>query len=618
MTNQAVSHVQVEHIDRLIDRGDLIAVSHLLDLSSASQSSDTGLLVTASRFLCFRGRYVEARTFLDRALECDPSCISALIERARLAVRLADDPGADDWFRQARTAGATSGEWIVDWIDVLLRLDRFDEARNIAATHCERSPTHAGVWFRLGLAHQRARHLLQCLDAYRHAEKLAPTLPMLLNNMAAAHIELNELETAVKLLESALRDNPDNALAWTNLSTAFLKSGLLDDSLVASERACALAPRLPVALQTYSYVLKEMQQWESALAVAQSGAQLDPENPSLVWTVAMLELLLGNYANGWKSHEARWCGSPELRDVNPNLPVPRWAGESLDGKTLLLWGEQGYGDVIQFVRFVPLMANCVKQAGGKLIYCCFDSLLSLFRRGLDGTVETIISHEHRPLPHFDYHLPLCSLPLTLHITMNHLPVAIGYLRPEPARVAAWRERFPAVKRLRVGLAWSGSQTHQRNRLRSIPLSELGKALCGLDEVDFFSLQVGGESDVKDVRGYGLMISDYTNEFGSFDDTAAFIQNLDLVITVCTSIAHLAGAMNVPTWVLLDVSPHWTWMVERRDSPWYPSITLYRQPAYGQWRPVLDRVAHDLAAAVHHQKRNPDTAMMLQPMQTNTA
>lgn len=612
-------NVRTEQLDRLIDRGDVISASRLLDIRAAADSSDPRLLVAASRFLSLLGRYVDARVLLDRALEVDPSYVDGLIERARLAVRMADDTRAEGWFRQARAAGATPGDWIVDWIDVLLRERRFDEARNIAAAHCERSPKHAGVWFRLGLAHQQARHLLQALDAYRHAERLESTLPMLANNIAAAHIELGEFEVAARVLERIVQENPDNALAWTNLSTAYLKLGNIQDSLVAAERACALAPRLPVALQTYSYVLKEMQQWDAALAVALAAAQLDSGNPSLIWTVAMLQLLLGDYQTGWISHEARWSGSPELRDVDPHLPSPLWNGEPLEGKTLLLWCEQGYGDVMQFVRFVPLIASRVRQAGGTLIYCCFDKLLSLVERGLSDTVDCIISHEHRPLPHSDYHLPLCSLPRVLQISLDDLPVATGYLKPDPLKVEAWRTRFPAHTRIKVGLAWSGSRSHQRNPLRSVPITDLAHALRGFDGVEFFNLQVDAGDERKKAREIGLTLSDYTAEFESFDDTAAFVANLDLVITVCTSVAHMAGAMNVPTWVLLDVNPHWVWMSSRSDSPWYPSVTLYRQQGYRQWQPVLDRIARDLENFIRqHAGKQMDTQMAVSALRLGIA
>ncbi|CAN7699567.1 tetratricopeptide repeat protein [Paraburkholderia terricola] len=585
----------LKNVEALIARGDLIAASHLLDARGATQSDNPRELVVASRLWCLRGRFADARELLDRALHADPTNVEALIERARLAIRLGDDAGADAWFECAWGEGAPGDDWMVDWIDVLLRLGKFDAARNIATVRCERAPEQAGTWFRLGLAHQQARHQLQALDAYRHAARIDPALPMLRNNMGAAHLELSEYDRAQPLFEQTLRDDPDNALAWTNLGTVLLKRGQIDDSLVAAERACALAPNYATALQTYSYVLREHRQWDGALAVAQRALALEPANLSLVWTLAMLQLLRGDYANGWRNHEARWSGSPELRDVSPNVPAPRWNGEPLEGKTLFVWGEQGHGDVMQFVRFVPLIAERVKREGGKLIYCCFGNLLPLLKRSLGGVADTIIAHDHRPLPVFDYHLPLCSLPLTLGVTLQDLPLRSGYLKADPDKVRAWRERLPDDGKLKVGLVWSGSRTHQRNSRRSVKPAEIAKAFGGIRGVEFFSLQVGADGEVEQAGQAGLRLTDHTEEFATYDDTAAFIENLDLVITVCTSVAHLAAGLGVPTWVLLDVNPHWLWMTERRDSPWYPTVTLYRQPAFGQWQPVLDEVAAQLAA-----------------------
>ncbi|WP_063891616.1 tetratricopeptide repeat protein [Burkholderia ubonensis] len=591
MTKQTKSHL--DKAEALMERGSLIEASHLLPEDRVARSDNPRELILASRLFCLRGRFIEARDLLDRALALDGTNVDALTERARLAVRLGDDAGADEWFGHAYREGARGDDWLVDWIDVLLRLGKYDAARDIATVRCERAPNQAAPWFRLGLAHQQARHHLQALDAYRHAARIEPTLPMLRNNMGAAHLELKQYDEAKTLLVQALQDDPDNALAWNNLATTLLKRGELHDSLVAAERACALAPNYATALLTYSYVLREHQQWDNALATAERALKLDSRNVALVWTIAMLQLMRGDYANGWINHEARWNGSPELRAIPHNMPVPQWTGQPLDGKTVIVWGEQGHGDVLQFVRFVPSIAERVKREGGKLVYCCFASLLPLLKRSLGDAVECVVPHDQRPLPAFDYHLPLCSLPLTFGIRVEHLPGRTAYLRADPGKVLAWRKRNESDAKLKVGLVWSGSRDHQRNPMRSVNPVEYAKAFRSIPNIDFYTLQVGDEGGASEARDAGLRLIDHTDEFDSFDDTAAFIQSLDLVITVCTSVAHLAGGLGVPTWVLLDVNPHWVWMTERADSPWYPSVKLYRQRTYGDWFSVFERLAGDL-------------------------
>ncbi|KVU81844.1 hypothetical protein WK76_30400 [Burkholderia ubonensis] len=593
MAKQAKSYL--DRAEALIARGSLIEASQLLPLERAAQSDNPRELILTSRLMCLRGRFAEACELLDRVLELDPANLEAMTERARVAVRLGDDAGADGWFDRAHAQGAPGDDWMLDWIDVLFRLGKYDAAREIATVRCERAPDQAGPWFRLGLAHQQVRHQLQALSAYRHAASIEPTLPMLRNNMGAAHLELKQYDDAKAVLEQALQDDPDNALAWNNLAATLLKLGELPGSLVAVERACALAPNYATALQTYAQVLREHQQWDSALAVASHALKLEPKNASIAWAVAMLQLQQGDYANGWINHEARWTGSPELRDVQHNLPVPQWSGQSLEGKTVFVWGEQGHGDALQFMRFVPAMAARVKREGGKLIYCCFASLLPLFERSLGDAVESIIPHDQRPLPAFDYHLPLCSLPLVLDVRVEHLPVRSGYLHADPDKVQAWNRRRNSEAKLKVGLVWSGSRNHQRNPMRSVKPADFAKAFGSIPGVDFYSLQVEAESEASEAREAGLQLIDHTDEFESFDETAAFVKGLDLVITVCTSVAHLAGGLGVPTWVLLDVNPHWVWMTEREDSPWYPSVKLYRQHAYGDWSDAFERMSRDLRA-----------------------
>ncbi|KWK79040.1 tetratricopeptide repeat protein [Burkholderia ubonensis] len=594
-------------VEAMIARGELIAAWRLLDAHRVMDSKRPRELVIASRLWYLRGRLEEARYLLDRALEFDAANVDALTERGRLAIRLGDDNGANGWFRRAWDEGARGDDWMVDWIDVLLRLGHHDDARDIAMVRCERAPEEAHTWFRLGLAHQQTRHHLQALDAYRHAMRLDPRLPMLRNNMGAAHLELRQYAEARELLEAVLAEDPDHALAWTNLATALLRTGEIDDSLVAAERACALAPNYVTALQTYSYVLRELQAFPAALEVAERALALDPQNASLVWTKAMLQLMLGDYEQGWQSHEARWQGSPELRDVVPNMPAPKWNGEPLAGKTLFVWGEQGHGDVLQFARFVPAIAARVEQEGGTLVYCCFDSLHALLVRSLGDCVPTIVPHDQRPLPLFDFHLPLASIPFMLGIGLADLPGPVPYLKADPQQTRAWDTRLKRDGRLRVGLVWTGSHSHQRNAMRSVDPLAYAQAFAGVEDVTFVNLQLDAAADVERMRDAGLELVDHTEELTSFDDTAALVGSLDLVVTVCTSVAHLAGGLGVPVWLLLDVSPHWPWMSERTDSPWYPTVRLYRQSAYGQWSPVLDALAGDLAEHARAHREHTDVA-----------
>lgn len=196
------------------------------------------------------------------------------------------------------------------------------------------------------------------------------------------------------------------------------------------------------------------------------------------------------------------------------------------------------------------------------------------------------------LPAFDYEVPLIGLPLMLDLEASTLASSVPYLRADPEARDAWRTRLAGDRRLKVGLVWTGSAGHQRNPFRRVGLARYVDAFRGIDAA-FYSLQPGANADVAGARAAGFAIEDFTAELKSFDDTAAFIGALDLVITVCTSVAHLSGALGARTWVLLDVNPHWPWLLERKDSPWYPTATLYRQPTFGAWEPVMEEVRRDL-------------------------
>lgn len=594
-------------VETKLTHSDLIGASRLLDTDRAIEAGKPRAFIACSRLMLLRGRLNEAHDMLDRALEIEPANADALIERGRLSIRIGDDAGACTWFLRVGFKESYGDSWLIDWFDASLRCGRIEDAINIAVVLCQHFAADASNWFRLGLAHQAARRHSQALSAYEKAADMNPRLPMLRNNWGAAYLELGRHDEARKLLETTIAEEPDHAFAWTNLASVLLKTGNIDDSLVAAERACALAPNYVAALQTYSYVLREHAHFDAALQIAQRALSLEPNNPSIVWTVAMLQLMHGDYENGWRNHEARWAGSTELRDVSPNIPAPLWNGEPLAGKTIFVWGEQGHGDALQFVRFVPAFSEYVKAQGGKLVYCCFETLHALFARSLGSTIETIVPHNHRPLPAFDFHLPLASLPFVLGVRFADLP-GTPYLKADPSKAATRRAALPDERKLRVGIAWTGSKTHQRNPLRSVNPMDYVHALAGVGDVMFVNLQMDAQSDVLRLQNAGLPLVDPTPDLTSFDDTAALVANLDLVITVCTSIAHLAGGLGVPTWVLLDANPHWIWMAERTDSPWYRNTRLYRQPAYGEWAPVFEALARDLAVLDFNRETNEQIAI----------
>jgi tetratricopeptide (TPR) repeat protein len=556
------------------------------------------VLLALARVMRLRGQREAMRAALERAIEYHPRHELALVERACLARDEGDASGAHTWFARAWECASPGAAWVQEWLELLIALSRPNEALRVAQRFHERAPQDADACFWLGYTLQLNRQLDEALQAYQRCEQLAPHRAQLHNNMAAAYLDLRNLAAARTHLDEAMKADPLNGLAWTNLALWWLRNDHPQAARVACERAIALMPGYAIAWQNYSNALKELQEWDAALMAIMRARELDAASESIRWSLAMLQLVSGNYALGWINHEARWLGSPELRNSPVSWRAPRWNGQPLAGKTLLVWSEQGHGDVLQFVRFVPAFARWVRQQGGELVFCTFEPLLTLVARRLASQVKQVVLADTRVIPTHDFELPLGSLPLTLRLTIADLThYAAPYLFADASQVRHWRERC-AGEGLKVGLVWSGSRMHQRNPYRAVHPYALARAFSGVAGVRFFSLQVDArEDELEALREGGLAVTDLCEHLVTFDDTAACIQQLDLVITVCTSTAHLAGALAVPTWLLLDVNPHWVWLTGRSDSPWYHSVKLYRQQAFRQWEPLLKKVSRDLAALV---------------------
>ncbi len=479
----------------------------------------------------------------------------------------------------------------------LLARHEYDEAVELAAIIAQLDSHRAPAHFRHGYALQMANRHHEAIAPYRLALAIDPQLPRLRSNLAGALMLTGGARSEqIALLESAVRHDPNEGDSWTNLTQAYRANMDLANALTAGQRAVHCAPHSPLALNNYALTLREAQRWDEAEQAALAACDLAPQDATLRSNLGMLQLMRGDYPQGWLSHEARWDGSFELGGNRPALPGPTWRGESLAGKTLLVWGEQGMGDVLQFSRYIPLLAGRVHREGGRLIWNSFPQMGALLARSLGSHVDRYCAGGGADsLPPFDYEIPLLSLPLIFGTCEATIPAAQAYLRPDPTALASWQRRLAGETRLKVGLTWTGSPGHQRNPFRRVGCERYAAHFGGLRDVAFYSLQPGAGADVAAARAAGLPMTDHTAELTSFDDTAALVGALDLVITVCTSVAHLSGALGQRTWVLLDVNPHWVWLLGRSDSPWYPRATLYRQPGFGLWEPVLDTVARDLRA-----------------------
>ena len=520
------------------------------------------------------------------------------LRRAFAAQREDDVRARALWLEAASYLYPTDSASIDRLMLELLEQQDIGQAIALVETAAQLEPHSAAASVRLGYALQMANRHRDALAPYRHALAIEPAFPQLRKNLAIA---LNRTggnaEEERQLLEAAVAADPSDFALWINLMGARRACFDLDGALAAASRAVEIDPNSAVAHSNLAQALKEAQRWDDALTHAATACELAPDNASLRTGLGVLHLLRGNYAEGWPAHEARWNDPASmLTNGRPQFGKPQWSGESLKGKTLLVWGEQGMGDVLQFCRFMPLLAQRVHREGGRIVWNSFAQMGALLPRSFGEHVDAYCAaREVEALPPFDFELPLVSAPLMLDTRIESIPPVVPYLRADADLRDAWRARLANEKRLKVGLAWTGSLNHGRNRFRRVGAERYAQAFREIDSVAFYSLQPSAMADVEAARASGLPMHDFTHEWRSFDDTAAFVSELDLVISVCTSAAHLAGALGQRTWVLLDVNPYWTWMIDRRDSPWYPTATLYRQQQFAQWQPVLDDVARDLHA-----------------------
>jgi hypothetical protein len=307
--------------------------------------------------------------------------------------------------------------------------------------------------------------------------------------------------------------------------------------------------------------------------------------------VALLQLLAGDFAAGWAGREAARWRIPTLAAGYPKLSKPLWRGqEAIEGKTILLCPDEGLGDTIQFARYVPMLA----ERGARVILGVQDELFPLLSNLVGAT--QCIPRSGGTVPAYDLHCPITSLPWIFETRLDSIPPETSYLPPPAAdRVVAWEQRLGARPRLRVGLVWSGNPRHNNDRNRSIPFRALARILDA--DASFVSLQKNVRADDLPALRERSDIVDLTTELSDFAETAALVSCLDLVITVDTSVAHLSGALGRPTWILLPFAPDYRWLLHREDSPWYPTVRLFRQDASRDYGVVVDRLRHELQSQI---------------------
>jgi tetratricopeptide (TPR) repeat protein len=468
--------------------------------------------------------------------------------------------------------------------------DSFDALHCLGEIHFKRGRLDAALaWFQealkrdleraegfasLGLVFQSLGQLERALVAYDEGLRLAPDDAELLNRRGVVLLDLGRLGEALQNFERLVAAAPHNIDALGNYANALFKLNRPAEAIAVYDRALARAPRNAQLLTNRAIALRRLDRPHEALASVARALSVSPNFAPARFVDAAVRLTLGDFAAGWRGYEARWGGA--LSAQRRNFTAPLWLGqEPLAGKTILLHAEQGFGDTIQFVRYAPLVA----ARGAEVVLEVQPQLVRLME-GMPSVTRVVA--RGAPLPRFDCQCPLLSLPLAFATDLTTIPALLPYLTPADADVAAWRARLPPPRgRLRIGFAWSGARAHDNDVNRSLRLETLAP-LFDLTDIDFVSLQHEVREEDAALLHSRRDIVRIGQDFRDFADTAAALASLDAVIAVDTALAHLAGAMGKPLYLLLPFAADFRWLRERGDSPWYPSARLIRQPRFGDW------------------------------------
>jgi tetratricopeptide (TPR) repeat protein len=436
-------------------------------------------------------------------------------------------------------------------------------------------PNYVGAINNLGTIFQAQRKLEEAAGCYARAIALKPDYAEAHNNLGNVLRTEGKYDAAVAQYVRALEWKPDSAEIYGNLGTALHALGRLNEAEGCHRRALELKPDYAEAYNNLGALLELRGDFAGAAAHYKRASELAPEYAGAAWNKALLQLLSGDLGAGLPGYERRWGVTVPQHEFAQR----QWTGEPLHGARILLHAEQGLGDTLQQLRYVSM----VQAAGGSVVLAVQRAVRRLAAE-LPGVAGVVTSGDAAPV--VDWQCPLLSLPLAFGTTLDTIPAQVPYLSvPEEALRKAATLAWPAAG-LRVGIVWAGNATHTKDRYRSIPLRLL-EGLFGMEGVHFFSLQMGPEA--AQLAAMESSVTDLTQAIGDMADTAALMMHLDLVVAVDTSVAHLAGALGKKVWVMLPVAPDWRWMLGRSDSPWYPSMRLFRQTRFEDWQTVLDEV-----------------------------
>ncbi|MCK9915128.1 tetratricopeptide repeat protein [Microbacteriaceae bacterium K1510] len=524
------------------------------------------------------GRLDEALASYDKALALQPNYATGHSNRGAVLSDLKRLPEALAAFERALALQPDHIEALYNHGHVLHGLGRFEEAIASYDRVIALRPAFVAAYINRASSLNELNRYDEALASCDRALAAQPNFVEAHANRGMALHALARYDEAMAAFDRALALAPDYATAWYNRGATLHALTRYEDAVASYDRAVAIKPDYAAAYSNRGASLYEMMRFTEALASYDRAVEANPSFPDAHWNEASLRLLMGDLTRGFAEYEWRWTYD-RLAPAKRDYPQPLWRGEDVSGRTLLLYSEQGFGDTLQFCRYAPLAA-----ARGARVVLEVETQVQRLMQSLPG-VEVV--PKGSPPPAFDFHCPLMSLPLAFATELATVPADVPYLSAPSEQAATWAARLPQDGRRKIGLCWSGNGAHLRDKDRSIAF----EALAPLLDADAHFIVV--QKDVRHADGAALAarsdVLQVGELLGDFADTAALLAQLDLVITVDTSIAHLAGALGRPVWVLLPRIPDWRWLLNRADSPWYPTARLFRQEDGAGWGPVIARM-----------------------------
>jgi tetratricopeptide (TPR) repeat protein len=538
-------------------------------------------LATLRRALAARqaGRLDEAAAALRSLLAARPADFDALHLLGVVTAQRGDHRAAAEILARALAANPGAAEAHANLGQVRRALGETAAALASFERATRLDPKLADAHAGRGMMLRQLGRAAEALESFERALVQRPGHADALNGRGNALLDLKRPAEALASYDALLAARPGHADGWNNRGSALLDLLRPAEALAGFDKALALRPRYAYARNNRGMALRQLGREAEALADFEQALALEPDFAEARKNRGMVRLLLGDFAGGWPDFEWRFAatGAPRPRDYGE----ARWRGEGgIAGKTILLHAEQGFGDTIQFCRY----AAPVAALGARVILAAPPTLKRLLASLAGAPLIAASDAETGP---FDLHCPLLSVPLALKTTLATIPAAVPYLAPPAELARAWAERLAGIARPRIGLAWSGNPKHGNDGNRSIPLRLL--APLGAAKAGFVNLQ----KEIRDADRAALAdfawLAPPGAALGDFADAAALIAGLDLVISVDTAIAHLAGALGKPAWILLPYAPDWRWLRDGETSPWYPTARLFRQPAIGDWESVIAKL-----------------------------